>query len=574
MSKKMRIKTKIVVAYLLLLMLSFVLTFSAVFWINRIYTKKEVEKVGTQTVNALTGNLSLIFDNVTQFSDLVYFDDQVQRALKNVEDMPSDPGIHRMVQKSLTNMILACDYASGVYIWDSCGNFYSSYKKAPEKTSPERIPETGWYQSLPEHKGNGFFIHGSEDIVRYFSDMGYITYIREIKDKNTYKPLAVLMVTVNEETIQSYFDSVGEGEDSSFYIVDSKGEPIVYSGDRKKEGESGDILISQSLGIEDWKLIGRFKTNGSRAMAPYYKWMIILVAAINILFVFGASVLLTKLIFGPLEKVEKHMLIVETGQLVKMEQDGHKDEIANLIRVYNRMIQSIKELIIRVKQEEKSIAKMELNLIQAQINPHFLYNTLDAVSALALVRDYDKCFLMTQSLGNFYRNSLNSGENLITVEDELNGIKSYLSILNIRYDNKIHVEYDVEKQILGCRIIKLLLQPVVENAVYHGIHKNPEGGRLWISGFLDEDEIVFIVTDDGEGIEEEKIREIIEGKTKTGKFGFGVYSMIQRIRLYYGIENPVMIHSEVGNGTEVALRIKKRVPEGEGEYEAKGIAGG
>lgn len=574
MSKKMRIKTKIVMAYLLLLLLSFVLTFGVVSWINQIYTKKEIKKVGTQTVNALAGNLSLIFDNVTQFSNLVYFDDQVQKALKNVENTSMSPRIHRMVQKSLINMILACDYASGVYIWDSCGNFYSSYKKAPEKTNPERIPETSWYQSLPGHNGNGFFIHGSEGIVEYFSDTGYITYIREIKDQDTYKPLAVLMVTVNEETIQSYFDSVGDGEDSSFYIVDSNEKYIVYSGDLREEGESGDILISQSLGIEDWKLIGRFQTNESKVMASYYTWIIILVAAINILFVFAASVLLTKLIFSPLKKVEKHMLLVETGQFVEMESDGHKNEISNLIRIYNHMIQSIKDLIARVKQEEKNIAKVELNLIQAQINPHFLYNTLDAVSALALVKDYDKCFLMTQSLGDFYRNSLNSGENLITVEDELNCIKSYLSILNIRYDNKIHVEYDVEEQILGCRIIKLLLQPVVENAVYHGIHKNAEGGRLWISGFLDEDEIVFIITDDGEGIEEDKIREILEGKTKTGKFGFGVYSMIQRIRLYYGIENPVMIHSEVGNGTEVVLRIKKRVSEGEGEHEVKGIAGG
>lgn len=153
MNKKMRIKTKIVVAYLLLLMLSFVLTFSAVFWINRIYTKKEVEKVGTQTVNALTGNLSLIFDNVTQFSDLVYFDDQVQRALKNVEDMPSDPGIHRMVQKSLTNMILACDYASGVYIWDSCGNFYSSYKKRSHGGIPPDVAYYDVWKSAFFHDG-------------------------------------------------------------------------------------------------------------------------------------------------------------------------------------------------------------------------------------------------------------------------------------------------------------------------------------------------------------------------------------------------------------------------------------
>jgi two-component system sensor histidine kinase YesM len=169
---------------------------------------------------------------------------------------------------------------------------------------------------------------------------------------------------------------------------------------------------------------------------------------------------------------------------------------------------------------------------------------------------------MTQALGSFYRNSLNSGMDFVTIHDEIECIKSYITILNIRYDDKIKMDYEVEEGLLNCKILKLLLQPLVENAVHHGIKGNDGEGQISIKIFEDEDEIILMVTDDGVGMTEDRIEDIMQGETVTGKSGFGIYSLMQRITLYYDIPNPIMIQSEIGTGTEIALRVK-RIEEGE-----------
>lgn len=575
--KNLRIRSKIIIAYLSLLVVSFLVTLSAVFGINQAYMQKEIGHIGAQTVHALGGNLSLIFENVTKFSDFIYFDKEVQDSLRHVQQTSIRPDIYRTITDSLINIILSGDYISGVYIRDSYGNFYSSYKKAPKNVYPDRIMDTAWYREIPAHNGDGFFIHGSEGIIEYYGDIDYITYVREIRDKNNYKPLATLMVTVNEETIQSYFDEVGDAYESQFFVVDAKGRYIVHpvggmdfvqyaekdkgcieSGDRMR-GENGEayVFATQEMEIENWQLVGAFQMENTQALAPYYTTVVLLIILLNILFVFICSMLLTKLIFRPLSKVEKHMLLVEKGQFVMMTVNGEFNEITNLKRVYNHMVSSIQELIEKVKTEEKIIAKGELDLLQAQINPHFLYNTLDAISALALMKDYDNCLQMTQALGAFYRNSLNSGQAFVTVKDEVECVRSYLTIVNIRYDNKIKLYFDVEEEAMGEYTIKLILQPLVENAVQHGIHEKNGDGSLWIRVFLDEDELIFMVTDDGAGMSQERIQEIMDGRSITEKSGFGIHSLIQRVQLYYGIENPVMIHSEPGDGTEVAVRVKR-----------------
>lgn len=558
----MRIKTKIIVTYITILFISFVITFSVISVINSSYTKNEITKAGTQTVSALKGNLSLIFENVTQFSNLLYFDKNVQDALRHVDTASIDPSIQKTIKQSLVNMILSGEYISSVMIIDSYHNTYSSYKKSPKTVSVEKIEESKWYQTIGEHRGNGFFMKGSEGAIEFYGDTPYITYVREIRDVNTYKPLAILLVTVNEETIRNYFDQVSDAQKNDFYIIDGKGEYIVPP--KKDSGhEDNRLVIAQDIGIEDWKLAGLFQFDDITALAPYYSTVIVLVICINIIFAFFCSVMLTRFIFHPLQKVETHMMLVEKGQFVEMEVNQQKNEINNLKRVFNHMTTSIKNLILKVKEEEQIIAKTELNLLQAQINPHFLYNTLDAVSALALMEDYDNCFKMTQALGSFYRNSLNSGLDFIKVKDEIHCIQSYMTILNIRYDNEIKLEIDVEEEVMDCEILKLLLQPLVENAVHHGIKPKDGKGTVTIRVFSDEDEIIFIISDDGVGMSEEKIAEVMEGRSVTGKSGFGLYNLMQRITLYHGIKQPVLIHSETGNGTEVAVRVKRLDAKGE-----------
>lgn len=578
-----KIKTKIILLYLTVLFLSFLVTFTVISQVNEAYIKREIGNAGIQTVSALKGNLSFIFENVTQFSNLIYFDDTMQDSLNNIKSKNIDPVIQRRITKSLVNMLLSGEYISSVFIFDKYHNFYNSYKAGPIIVHNDQLSHTNWYQTMQEANGNGFFIHKSEGILEFPTrgDKNYICYIKQIGDVDTYEPLATLMVTIDETTIQSYFQEVSSVYDSSFFIVDAQGNYIIPPNQNEKEfknlltkikkdgvyetesiDDSTLILVSQEMGIADWRLIGSFQMDNIKALTPYYTTIIILIMCLNIIFIFVCSMALTRLIFTPLSKLEKHMKMVEKGEFTQIELEPNQNEITNLKKVFNHMTKSIQNLILQVKVEEKIISKGELDLLQAQINPHFLYNTLDAVSALALMKDNENCFKMTQALGSFYRNSLNSGMDFVTVQDEISCIKSYITILNIRYDDNIKIDYEVEEHLLERKILKLLLQPLIENAVHHGIKGKNKAGHISVKIFDDDDEIILLVADDGVGMSDERIIDIMRGKTLTGKSGFGIQSLKQRITLYYGIRNPIMIHSELDSGCEVTVRIKK-IEEGE-----------
>ncbi len=574
--KNTKIKTKIILIYVILLLAMFMLTFTLLSLVNTAYTKRVVGEAGVQTVNALSGNLSFIFENVTQVSNLVYFDNDIQKTLRQITAKEIDPAMYNTLRKSLVNMVLSGDYVSGAYVFDKFENVYNSYKQPTVFIRSNTIDTTGWYREMKEANGNGFFIHKSEGVLEFHGDNNYISYIREIRDQNTYAPLAVLLVTIDAETIRSHFLDVGEEYESQFFIVSEKDGYIIAPNQYATElmeylskstllkggyestyiQNSNMIIASKDLGIRDWKLMGTFNLNTIQALSPYYTTVILIIMLINVLFVFVCAMALTRLIFKPLSRLEDFMLMAETGQFSQMPVRDEKNEITHLQRVFNHMSDSIQNLIETVKKEEQEIAKGKLDLITAQINPHFLYNTLDAVSALALTNDYENCFKMAQALGSFYRNSLNSGLDFISIASELDCIKSYITILNIRYDNKIRLTINCEEHLLSCPMLKLILQPPVENAVHHGIKNNPNGGMVDLQIFEDEDEIIFSIVDNGVGMSEACIADVMSGRSVTGKSGFGIYSLKQRISLYYGIPEPILIHSEVGSGTEVTIRIK------------------
>ena len=202
----------------------------------------------------------------------------------------------------------------------------------------------------------------------------------------------------------------------------------------------------------------------------------------------------------PIQKMEEQMMYSKSIPENLEVDEECEDEITNLKRTYNNLLNSIRKLLERTKEEEKIIRKNELDLILEQINPHFLYNTLDVISGLTLIGDQDKSFQMTQALGRFYRNSLNSGCQVITVREELDIIKSYMTIINIRYNNEISIEYKVDENLLDILMLKLILQPLVENAVHHGMRQKEGKGELCISVQALDDKLMEVsVRDNGVG---------------------------------------------------------------------------
>lgn len=176
---------------------------------------------------------------------------------------------------------------------------------------------------------------------------------------------------------------------------------------------------------------------------------------------------------------------------------------------------------------------------------------------------------MIQEVGKFYRVSLSGGRQVVTVRDEIECVKSYVRILNIRYGDTITVKYSVAEELMDCEVLKLILQPIVENAIHHGINAKYEKGTICIQVYSDMDDIVFSVTDDGNGISRKKIQDILNGKAGSSRSGYGLYSIIERIRLYYGIEKPMSINSTEGCGTEIILRVAK-MPKEDRENENPG----
>lgn len=397
--------------------------------------------------------------------------------------------------------------------------------------------------------------------------------IRVIKKKTDYSKLGILMVNIDEKTIREIFDSVGGNLNSNFYVLMND---ILIFGPKEKENYdvSKDIIGSLeenetkivrseensmvykkiSSMIDGWTLAIETPMSSFSNSISYFDTLIVLIVNIGMLIL--CWIFISHTVSRPIQKMEEQMMYSKSIPENLEVDEECEDEITNLKRTYNNLLNSIRKLLERTKEEEKIIRKNELDLILEQINPHFLYNTLDVISGLTLIGDQDKSFQMTQALGRFYRNSLNSGCQVITVREELDIIKSYMTIINIRYNNEISIEYKVDENLLDILMLKLILQPLVENAVHHGMRQKEGKGELCISVQALDDKLMEVsVRDNGVGIPEDKIRLILEGGYKTSKSGFGLHSVKQRVELFYGIEDAVSISSQPGCWTEVRVRF-------------------
>ena len=218
----------------------------------------------------------------------------------------------------------------------------------------------------------------------------------------------------------------------------------------------------------------------------------------------------------------------------------------------------------QVTREQKQLRKAEFELLQAQINPHFLYNTLDAIVWSAEAGNQKQVVKMVGSLSEFFRSSLNKGKELVRVREELSHARSYLEIQQIRYQDILSYEIDVPEILFEYEIPKITIQPIVENALYHGIKNRRGGGKITITGEEGENDYRIIVTDDGIGMEKARLLEITEGlagKNPGDVKIYGLYNVNERIKLFYGEEYGISIESEYDRGTEVVIRLPKKSTE-------------
>ena len=572
--KRMKIKTKIWVLFLACILMSSVISVGTVVYSSQKSNVKHIGEMTTQTLHAIDSNLELMIDHVNKDTYAVFWSKMFQDTLEEVSKGNLTVKTRTELQDCLTNIMLAGDYISSIVFYDNIGNSFMCNREEVVLKKEISVEDAYWYEKAMEKDGDWIFETDGGGIVSYKSkNRNILSMIRVIKKKTDYSKLGILMVNIDEKTIREIFDSVGGNLNSNFYVL--MNDTLIFGPEEKensdvsraiigslkenetkivRSGENSMVYKKISSMIDGWTIAIETPLSSFSNSISYFDTIIVLIVNIGMLILCWFSI--SRTVSRPIQKMEEQMMYSKSIP-ENMEVDEEcEDEITNLKRTYNNLLNSIRKLLERTKEEEKIIRKNELDLILEQINPHFLYNTLDVISGLTLIGDQDKSFQMTQALGRFYRNSLNSGCQVIPVREELDIIKSYMTIINIRYDNEISIEYEVDESLLDILMLKLILQPLVENAVHHGMRQKEGKGELRISVQALDDRLMEVsVRDNGVGIPEDKIRLILEGGYKNSKSGFGLHSVKQRVELFYGVEDAVSISSQPGCWTEVRVRF-------------------
>ncbi len=352
------------------------------------------------------------------------------------------------------------------------------------------------------------------------------------------------------------------------HYVDVMGEQIKQ---KKKVAENEKVLEEirsvSALVEEDIQEFILYEVKSAEAVKQQIKqnvsrWMATNVFVLFIVLVFSVSAawIISGSISNPIKELRQMAASIAEGNLnVRVEHKNH-DEIASLGISLNMMAGELEELIQKSIQEQENLKKSELKALQAQINPHFLYNTLDTIVWMAEANKSEQVIEIVSALSNFFRITLSKGRDWIDIRDEVEHIRSYLIIQKIRYRDILDFSIEVDEAILGYKILKLTLQPLVENALYHGIKNRRFGGTIIIKGSKTEDDrVLFEIIDNGIGMTEEKLAELQSELENDDilpamkESGFGLSNVHKRIKLYYGKDYGLMLKSEYNKGTRISL---------------------
>jgi two-component system, sensor histidine kinase YesM len=260
----------------------------------------------------------------------------------------------------------------------------------------------------------------------------------------------------------------------------------------------------------------------------------------------------------PIDRLKRFAGKIADGRLDERAQETDVDELQDLNVSLNTMALKLGNLIEENRREQENLKKSEMRTLQAQITPHFLYNTLDAIVWLAEAKRTGEVISITRALSDFFRISLSNGQDWITIAQEVEHLKGYLTIQKIRYRDILDYSIDVDPVLFGRRILKLTIQPLVENAIYHGIKNRRGGGKLAITAQGDGEMLTVRVTDDGVGMTAEQLAAVqrtLAGEMPSAETGYGLYSVDKRLKLYYSQAQGLQVSSVPGEGTEISFRV-------------------
>jgi two-component system sensor histidine kinase YesM len=372
-------------------------------------------------------------------------------------------------------------------------------------------------------------------------------------DKSRIK-LEVIHRTLN--TLTHYVDKMGQEIEAGSRVAEH--EKILE--DIRGVSEVVEETVQDYMLFEVNQAEERYKENQERFTRLSILYMILLPGVVG--FSFLAAWIISESIYVPIKKLHDVTTTITGEDLQALVTTENVDEITELGISFNLMISQIRDLLNAKMLEQENLKKAELRTLQAQINPHFLYNTLDTIVWMAEAQKTDQVIEIVRALSSFFRIALSKGRDWISLRQELEHVQSYLTIQKMRYRDILDYKLDIDESLLDSTILKLTLQPLVENALYHGIKTKRTGGEIIVSARRGEDDrVVLEVRDDGVGFTPYKlsqIREMLSGTAEGISMnggGFGLGNVNKRIKLYYGAQYGLAIESHYRGGTQVTVTI-------------------
>lgn len=513
------------------------------------------------TMVSIGNNLNTELNTISNMSQLIMTNKDVTNYLKNKKEQ--ELKYSQNAVRALYDISNVFNNISSVYIFKLDGSFVNANRGTTQLNQEVMTPK--WYQGI-ETRGGGYILRVNGGGAFFATtEEPIITFMRMINDLETQKPIGMIAINLSIHMLeQTYKDMTGNNKQFVYYDEDfrylSKEVPaeelqnIHFTPTQFHQTTvSNDRILSFYRVPNTPFIITASGKMGFSKIASNEAWMIMLVLlALTSGALLLISVFIARYITNPIERLVQSMNSVKTGWLRRLSLSLANDEIGDLKDSYNEMLVEINSLINKLIDKEKSIQRAELEVLQEQIKPHFLYNTLDTIRYLALQGSSESVYDALETLGNFYRKFLSKGSKEITISAEIGIVRDYLKLQKLRYEDVFEDIYELQEDLLDIRIPKLILQPLVENSLYHGVRLKGEKGIIKISVYSKDDTIHIVVYDTGIGMSSEQIYTMMHSEDHKS---FGFKGTIERIQYHCNRENVCKIGSREGEYTEIDIRI-------------------
>lgn len=542
------------------------------------HAQKTAEEHSVQLIHQVSNSMDVYVETIEKMVNYIQLELQdTPFFTMETEDAPGWESETDYIRSVLENVANSHREVAGIFIATKEDLYVST---GMSRISRDPFQNERWYREASENPEEIQLISvvTGRNIVtnRSYSIDDVFSLAKAVQDPETGEVLGVILLDIRHDIIQSSINGVTIGEKGFVFVMDQEDNivytpvnGIVYRVNPKwvkamepmsVQIQGGSYQIRSELSpYTGWRTVGVFSMDEVMSSVNTIVYILFTCVIISLVLVVIVSFKFSRTLTNPIFKLKRLMKQAESGDLTVRFNFEHNDEIGELGQSFNHMIARIDQLIQMVYVEQENKRTAEMKSLQEQIKPHFLYNTLDTISWMARDYDAEDIVRLVDALTNMFRIGLSHGKDIITVKEEITHVSNYLYIQKIRYKDKLNYVIHVDESLYAVEVPKLILQPLVENAIYHGVKAKRGGGTITITGVPEGENLVFTVQDDGAGMLQEKVEELnrrmSERSVLDEKKSFGLFYIRERIQLCYGKGYGVHVESTLGEGTRVTITL-------------------